>query len=469
MLSALLLFGAQARADDGACGGGGEGDSMLTQGRLRWTSSADSRPVSPWLGIQTEVGVAAPLSRSSIDSSTGRSEGFAAFAYFSDEVDLVRRSGAYHGPAPARSTNPGTKPCTDEVGTPAGRHGPRARAETLSSTQARSEAINGASHPGAGSVNHGRGTTSVVLGGDRVIRSEAVSQVHGVEVGKVRIGEFLSDIEMRLALGGGADITYHVTLAGVEVGGEQLVGWGHEAIVLMGNRLRTGGVVDQFNDQVREHGRALQGMGVAASVVLLEPTVRREADGGVTVTAPVLEVSDHNKLAAPGLEHRAGLRLGAASLHSLLAGVEASAPGSGDSAAPAPIPLLPAPPAVSPAAVAGPFVVDPPAGNTAGLNRSERASGAGTVPGAGRPTRTAETEATQGALGAGDGSWRATVPAPVPVPGGSLSASPIGMSHRGFVMGAAVLMAVVSWRGAAVARKAAHREPSPTRRSMAIR
>lgn len=290
-----------------------------------WLTFADARPVSPFFGIPGELRPAVPFARSWLDASPGRSECFAAL-YYPDEVveeGVLQTTGQYENRTMARTSNPpALEEKTSEEIAPFGMPGPHAATNNPSRTECISEAVSGVAPTEGVLVDGGFARTHAVFDGDKLITDYAVARVQGVIAGPLRIHNLETILKLEYPLEGEPVISYALTIAGVEVNGEPVANFGGNGLVLAGQEVLARDVVDQFNDEVAKAGATLQEQAVADYIKLVAPTVEEESDGGVTVTAPALEVGHTNTFRqGEGGDHM-GLRLGYASAYAILTPLE---------------------------------------------------------------------------------------------------------------------------------------------------
>ena len=290
---ALLLvggFAAPARADD-----------ETTFGELRshrvWTSWADARPISPYLGgrfLEFTTGV--PFSRVELDGNPGRAAGEASYYYGSDEGETLLELflHVYKNPTMAVSRYPAFGGDNREEVAPGGPVGPRAAAHAPNRTEASSEVRLG---PGTGpaSVAGGSASSSTSYNRDDLLVVETASGTQDVNLpGDVRVGVVQSAVRVDNHLGREPLITYRFALAGVDVDGKRLVDAGDGGIVLAGTKVAGRDLFDQFNKQVARYAAVLHQLAGEASLDLIAPRVEREDNGGYAVTGAVLEARRAN-------------------------------------------------------------------------------------------------------------------------------------------------------------------------------
>ena len=302
-------------------------------GKRNWLSYADARPVSPYFGIPGELRPGVPFARSWIDASPGRSECFAAL-YYPDEVveeGVLQTTGQYQNNTMARTNNPDVGNGTKKEIAPLGMQGPRAVTENPSRTECSSEAISGVG-PGQGDflVDTGDARTRAAFDGDKVVTDEAVSRVAGVSAGAIRIAALETRLKLEYILDAEPVISYSMVIAGLEADGKPAAGLGNQGLVISGEQVAGRDLIEQFNTEVAKAGGALKEQAFADFVRLVAPTVEKDADGGVHVTGPALEVGQENTFRKGDGGSHFGLRLGYATVYALLNSLEGLVPDAGD-------------------------------------------------------------------------------------------------------------------------------------------
>jgi hypothetical protein len=200
--------------------------------------------------------------------------------------------------------------------------GPHAATNNPSRTECISEAVSGVAPSEGVLVDGGFARTHAVFDGDALITDYAVARVQGVIAGPIRIHNLETILKMEYPLEGDPVISYALTIAGVEANGEPVANLGGNGLVLAGQEVAARDLIDQFNAEVAKAGATLQKEAVADYIKLVAPTVEEESDGGVTVTAPAVEVGHTNTFRqGEGGDHM-GLRLGYASAYAILTPLE---------------------------------------------------------------------------------------------------------------------------------------------------
>ncbi|MDQ3944489.1 MAG: hypothetical protein M3357_04930 [Actinomycetota bacterium] len=295
-------------------------------GKRNWLSFADARPVSPFFGIPGELRPTVPFARSWLDASPGRSECFAAL-YYPDEVveeGVLQTTGQYENRTMSRTSNPPAEGYeTKGEFAPVGMPGPHASTSNPSRTECISEAVSGVgSGDGTVLVDGGFARTHAVFDGDKLITDFAVARVQGVAAGPLRIHNLETVIKLEYHLDGEPVISYAMTIAGLEVDGDPVVNLGGNGLVLAGQQVAKRDLIDQFNTEVEKAGATFKEQAVADYLRLVAPVVEEDSDGGVTVTAPAVEISQTNtSRAGQGGDHF-GVRLGYATVYALLNSLE---------------------------------------------------------------------------------------------------------------------------------------------------
>ncbi len=327
-LGSLPASGEEA-ADPPAAAASGDDDAAFHElaARRNWLTFADARPVSPFFGIPGELKPTTPFARSWLDASPGRSECFAAL-YYPDEVveeGVLQTTGRYSNPTMNRTNNPDVGNGTKSEFAPFGMPGPHASTNNPSRTECISEAVSGV---GAGDgqgqvlVDGGFARTHAVFDGDALITDYAVARVQGVIAGPIRIHNLETVIKLEYHLDGEPVISYAMTIAGVEANGQPVANLGGNGLVLAGQQVVARDLIDQFNTEVAKAGATFKEQAVADYLRLVTPTVEKDSDGGVTVTAPAVEIGQTNtSRAGQGGDHF-GVRLGYATVYALLNSLE---------------------------------------------------------------------------------------------------------------------------------------------------
>jgi hypothetical protein len=294
-------------------------------GKRNWLTFADARPVSPFFGIPGELRPTVPFARSWLDASPGRSECFAAL-YYPDEVveeGVLQTTGQYENRTMSRTSNPPAEGFeTKGEFAPFGMPGPHASTNNPSRTECISEAVSGVAPAEGVLVDGGFARTHVVFDGDALITDYAVARVQGVLAGPIRIHNIETIIKLEYHLDGEPVVSYAMTIAGLEVNGEPIANFGGNGLVLAGQQVAKRDLIDQFNAEVAKAGATFQEQAVADYLRLVAPAVEEDSDGGVTVTAPAVEIHQTNTgRAGQGGDHF-GVRLGYATVYALLNSLE---------------------------------------------------------------------------------------------------------------------------------------------------
>jgi hypothetical protein len=178
-------------------------------------------------------------------------------------------------------------------------------------------------------VDGGFAQTHAVFDGDKTLTDEAVSRVTGVTAGPIRIASMETRIKLEYILEGEPVITYAMTIAGIENEGKPFAGLGAQGITLAGEKVAGRELIDQFNAEVAKNGAALKEKAWADYILLATPVVQKDADGGVHVTGPALEVGQVNTTRQGQGGSHFGVRLGYASVYAILNGLEGLGPDAG--------------------------------------------------------------------------------------------------------------------------------------------
>ncbi len=282
--------------------------------------------MSPFFGIPGELRPTVPFARSWLDASPGRSECFAAL-YYPDEVieeGVLQTTGQYENRTMSRTSNPPAEGFeTKGEFAPFGMPGPHASTNNPSRTECISEAVSGVgSGDGTVLADGGFARTHAVFDGDALITDYAVARVQGVLAGPIRIHNIETVIKLEYHLEGEPVVSYAMTIAGLEVNGEPVANFGGNGLVLAGQQVAKRDLIDQFNAEVAKAGATFQEQAVADYLRLVAPAVEEDSDGGVTVTAPAVEIHQTNTgQAGKGGDHF-GVRLGYATVYALLNSLE---------------------------------------------------------------------------------------------------------------------------------------------------
>lgn len=304
-------------------GGGAAHDLefLNLQSRWAWSAYSDARPLSPYYAVPAEFRAGVPFSHSYIDSTPGRSECFAAL-YTPEQLAeeaVLDQTGKYQNKTMSRSNNPEVGRGTKAEFAPFGPTGPHTRTENPYRTECRGEAVWGAGEPGSVFVNGGMARTSTVFDRKSAVVNEALSQLQGVDLGGViKVASLTSHLKMTSEVGSEPRIDYTMTLAGIEAGDQPLIGFGDKGITLAGQQVAASDLIDQFNAQAEQQGKALASS-VNGRLRLLAPTVKRDEDSGaVKVTAPALWAGSSfpSRKGQPGESF--GIRLGLAEVYAYL-------------------------------------------------------------------------------------------------------------------------------------------------------
>lgn len=292
-----------------------------------WTAWADARPVSPFAGIPFEFTTGAPFARSFLDSTPGRAEAFAASYYADEVIEETYEASGYKNHTLARSNFPDIGRGTESEWAPLGADGPRNHTKTPSRTEAVAEVRNGVSGGGAAVAPAGWSRTKAHYDRGDVIVNEAGGAASGIQLGDSgSIGLIESMVKVEHRLHQEPLVTYRIALSGVRAGGQELIGTGHEGVVLAGTKVAGPDLAQQFNAQMAEHGAALEQALAKLSLRLFEPKVEKHDDGAYLVTGPVAWVRSDNTPRKNQAGDNLGLRLGYVRTYSYLIDVTAAAP-----------------------------------------------------------------------------------------------------------------------------------------------
>jgi hypothetical protein len=318
-----------AQAEEGTAPAAGAADDAAAfhelAGKRNWLTFADARPVSPFFGIPGELRPTVPFARSWLDASPGRSECFAAL-YYPDEVveeGVLQTTGQYENRTMSRTSNPPAEGFeTKGEFAPFGMPGPHAATNNPSRTECISEAVSGVAPAEGVLVDGGFARTHAVFDGDALVTDYAVARVQGVLAGPIRIHNLETIIKLEYHLEGEPVISYAMTIAGLDVDDKPVANLGGNGIVLAGEQVAKRDLIDQFNAEVAKAGATFKEQAVADYLKLVAPAVEEDSDGGVTVTAPAVEISQTNtSRAGQGGDHF-GIRLGYATVYALLNSLE---------------------------------------------------------------------------------------------------------------------------------------------------
>jgi len=289
-----------------------------------WTAWTDSRPVSPFVGIPFEFTFGVPFTRSFLDSTPGRSEAFAAPYYADEVIEETYEASGYKNVTLARSNFPDTGRGSSSKWEASGADGPRASTNTPSRTEAEAEARNGFSG-GAGTLSPaGSSRTKSLFDRKDLVVNEASGAASNVQLGDAGlIGHVESMVKVEHTLGQEPLITYRLTLAGVQAGGQEIVGYGRDGITLAGNKVAGSELAEQFNAQMAENGDALEEMVAKLTLRVFAPNVEKHDDGGYLVTGPVAWFRSDNTFRDNQTGDNFGLRLGYMRAYSYLIDVQA--------------------------------------------------------------------------------------------------------------------------------------------------
>jgi hypothetical protein len=306
------------------------GDEESAFGELRthrlWSAWSDARPVSPYLGGDfADLIFGVPYSHSYLEGNPGRSGALASYAYGSEsgEALLEIMVRGYENPTLAISRYPNFGRHNREEVAPAGENGPRSTAHAPTRTDAEAEVRLG---PGNDTVGLQGGFARAVshYNRDDLLVEETESAVkNAVLPGGVTIRSVHSMIRIETRVGREPLITYRFSLADVAVGGDLVVGAGHDGIVLAGRQVPAGDLASQFDHQLVEDSAAVQAL-AALSLAVLAPRVEHQGAGGYLVTGVVLDAGRNNEAVYDDLKIRnrpggvVGLRLGYARAYSQL-------------------------------------------------------------------------------------------------------------------------------------------------------
>jgi hypothetical protein len=148
----------------------------------------------------------------------------------------------------------------------------------------------GAIHGDGFTVGSGIGASSTRFHHDqRRVVSEARSIVHDVNLGTVRIPFIASTVRVEIPADGKPTLSYRVRIADVLVDGESLFHFGPEGLLLAGQALAPGEVVQQFTQQAKAAGQPLAELASYGIVIAAPQLEEHEASHEYTARAPVVE------------------------------------------------------------------------------------------------------------------------------------------------------------------------------------
>jgi hypothetical protein len=212
-MAAMVLAGVPARADDLE-------DLAIGQA---WRGWADARLVVPSAGLPYELNpTPTAFSRSYVDSTPGRSSGFASF-YYGDEiveegVFEIGPGGGFKNPTLTRCNNPdagrGTSGKVEEGGSGVGR---RAVTDCTSRLRALSTSNTGPLVTQQLSISDGSTDTKAIASPGHMI-SEATARLVGVDAGDLHIGSVESWVKVDYPVDGEPLVSYRVSALNIAQG-----------------------------------------------------------------------------------------------------------------------------------------------------------------------------------------------------------------------------------------------------------
>lgn len=277
------------------------GDEASVFGELRthrlWSGWSDARPVSPYHGGEfADFVFGVPYSHSYLEGNPGRSGALSSYAYGSEsgEALLEIMVRGYENPTLAISRYPDFGHDNREEVAPAGENGPRSRAHAPTRTDAEAEVRLGPGNDGVGRLGGFARAVSHYNRDDLLVEETEAAAENVVLPGGVTIGSVRSLIKIENRLRREPLITYRFSLTDVAVGGDLVVGAGHDGIVVAGRQIPAGDLAARFEHQLVEDSAAVQAL-AALSLAVLSPRAEHLDNGGWMVTGAALEASRSNE------------------------------------------------------------------------------------------------------------------------------------------------------------------------------
>ncbi|HEV7861600.1 MAG TPA: hypothetical protein VGR20_02830 [Acidimicrobiia bacterium] len=273
-MAAMVLAGVPARADDLE-------DLAIGQA---WRGWADARLVVPSAGLPYELNpTPTAFSRSYVDSTPGRSSGFASF-YYGDEiveegVFEIGPGGGFKNPTLTRCNNPdagrGTSGKVEEGGSGVGR---KAVTDCTSRLRALSTSNTGPLVTQQLSISDGSTDTKAIASPGHMI-SEATARLVGVDAGDLHIGSVESWVKVDYPVDGEPLVSYRVSALNIAQGKTTAAQAGSpKGFSIGGSAIPANQLVDQFNAQANQMGATAAPDTQTWQVDVLAPRVYQPGD-----------------------------------------------------------------------------------------------------------------------------------------------------------------------------------------------
>jgi hypothetical protein len=249
-----------------------------------WRGWADARLVVPTAGLPYELNpTPTAFSRSYVDSTPGRSSGFASF-YYGDEiveegVFEIGPGGGFKNPTLTRCNNPdagrGTSGKVEEGGSGVGR---KAVTDCSSRLKALGTSSTGPLTSGQLSISDGYTDTKAIASVGHMV-SEATAHLTGIDVGDLHIGAVESWVKVDYPVGAEPLVSYKVSAVDIAQGKTPTVeASSPKGFSIGGSAIPASQVVDQFNAQANQMGATAAPDKETWQVDVLAPRVYQPGD-----------------------------------------------------------------------------------------------------------------------------------------------------------------------------------------------
>jgi hypothetical protein len=249
-----------------------------------WRGWADARLVVPTAGLPYELNpTPTAFSRSYVDSTPGRSSGFASF-YYADEiveegVFEIGPGGGFKNPTLTRCNNPdagrGTSGKVEEGGGGAGR---TAVTDCSSRLKALGTSNTGPLTSGQLSISDGYTDTKAIASPGHML-SEATAYLAGINVGDLHIGAVESWVKVDYPVGAEPLVSYKVSAVDIAQGKTTAVeASSPKGFSIGGSAIPASQVVDQFNAQANQMGATAAPDKETWQVDVLAPRIYKPGD-----------------------------------------------------------------------------------------------------------------------------------------------------------------------------------------------
>ena len=214
-----------------------------------WLVDIYGHPLEPYTQIPDEIQTGFPSSSAGLEGMPHRCQTTGAIydLGLGEGVILIVSENQYKNPTRAHAINPpSSKPEKEEITTFPG--GPGAVADCKSPLSGVGQASTGPVSSEALTVAAASTkSTTVKKEGERLIVSETLNQLKGIQAGEMRIGSLLSWLKVEYHPSQEPKISYRIELGGIN-DGKQFSGAGQQGLVLGGQYVAGADLAKQFNE-----------------------------------------------------------------------------------------------------------------------------------------------------------------------------------------------------------------------------